>query len=101
MSRISELQAVSEAMTAAARAGRWDGVSRNLFRRADVLDGLEGVGRDELAAALRAGKEVQAALRGLLAELETELQNLRAARRAARVWRPYREASGGVLDLSS
>jgi hypothetical protein len=103
MSRSDELRAVSEAMAAAAAEGRWDAVSRNLWRRADVLDGVRPgeLDGDALRAAARAGEAARAAIRRMRAGLETELLNLRAARRSAGAWRPYREASGGTLDVSS
>jgi hypothetical protein len=90
-------------MAAAAAEGRWDEVSAGLWRRADVLDGLGagGASPQAVAEAFRAGEEAQAALRRLRAELKTEIQNLRASRRCAGSWRPYREPSGGTLDVSS
>jgi hypothetical protein len=103
MDRSSELRAVSESLAAAAAEGRWDEVLRNLWRRADVLDGLSpgDVDPDAARSALRAGEKAREAVRRLRAGLETELLNLRAARRSAAAWQPYRETSGGMLDVSS
>ena len=103
MNASDELRLASSAMAAAAAQGRWDEVIANLWRRADALEGLRGGGGDEdsLAGALRDGETTWEAARRLRAEIETELQNLRAARRSAGSWRPYREAKGGTLDVQS
>ncbi len=103
MDEANELLTISTALAAAAEAGRWDEVSRNLWLREDALDGLRegGADREVLAAAIQAGDQAVTAVRRLRAELETETHNLRAARRSAESWRPYREASGGTLDVSS
>lgn len=96
-----DLEAASQAMLEAAAAGRWDEAARHLWRRADILDGLTGGDPAELGAALEAGERVRAAAQRLRAELAAELQNLRAAKRSAGAWRPYREPTGGTVDLSS
>ena len=95
------LESVSKAMAKAAEAGQWDRVTRLLWQRADLLDGLEGGEEQALRSAHTAGESVREAAKRLRAELETELHNLRAARRSTGAWRPYREPNGGVVDLSS
>ena len=50
-----DIQTLSQAMAEAAEAGQWDRVSRLLWRRADLLDGLEGGEEAALRAAHAAG----------------------------------------------
>ncbi|MEZ5366936.1 MAG: hypothetical protein R2748_32510 [Bryobacterales bacterium] len=101
MSEAEELLRASEALAAAATEGRWSEATRQAWRRADLLDGVEDLDPETLRAALRAGEEARIAVAKLRAELEAELATLRASRRTAQSWRPYREASGGLLDVSS
>lgn len=96
-----DVEAVSRAMAEAAEAGQWDRVTRLLWQRADLLDGLPGGADASLQAAHAAGERVRAAAGRLRAELEAELRSLRATRRSVGAWRPYREASGGLVDISS
>jgi hypothetical protein len=96
-----DLKSTSQAMAEAAAAGRWDEATRHLWRRTDLLDGPEAASEADLRAALEAGERTRAAAKRLRAELAAELQNLRAAKRSTGAWRPYRETSGGTVDLSS
>jgi hypothetical protein len=98
-----DLISTSRALAQAAEDGRWDEVSRQTWLRADILDGLRDEPPDPAAlrAAYQAGERARAAVQLLRASLETELINLRAARRASSAWRPYREASGASVDVSS
>ena len=96
-----DLAATSKALAEAAEAGRWDEAARRLWRRADELDGSEAPDQEAARAAYEAGERARAAIQQYRADLETEMLNLRAARRSTRAWRPYREASGGTVDLSS
>lgn len=96
-----EIEAVSKRMAEAAEAGQWERVSHLLWQRADLIDGLRDEDGTALRAAHTAGERVRAAAQRLRAELQTELHNLRASRRSAAAWRPYREPSGGFVDLSS
>ncbi len=91
----------SRAMAQAAEDGRWEEAKQRLWRRADWLAADEPLDPAAARAAHAAGEQTRQALQRYRADLETEILNLRAARRSARSWRPYRETSGGTVDLTS
>ena len=103
MTLSEDLITTSRAMAQAAEDGRWDAVCHQAWLRADILEGLRDAPPDPAAlrTAYQAGEPARAAVRLLRASLEAELANLRAARRASSIWRPYREACGASLDVSS
>ena len=90
-------------MAQAADNSHWDELSRQAWLRADILDGLRDQPPDPAALreAFQAGERARESVARLRATLETELSNLRAARRFAAAWRPYREAAGATLDVTS
>jgi phage shock protein A len=100
---IEAIGQASARLESAARAGDWDDAAAALLERGELIASLGALAQSLAEPAYRSldaqGEQARAALEESRTAIAREIAELRAARRAAGVWKPYREATGATLDV--